>query len=210
VFVASAGYARLEPAGSGQPLDWRPAGEPSWFVGDGAAFHVVDSSGRAVALGGADGAARNPVAEVSATARELSEALATVQRVRDELAAAAERRDTETLGGLMVGDFNFSFGQGNDREAALAYFEENPELLGRLVSLLEQPSGVVEGTPAIHVWPRAHALDPAEWTAADVEALRSTGATEEEIASWRESGSYLGLRAGIDADGRWRFLVEGD
>jgi hypothetical protein len=58
------------------------------------------------------------------------------------------------------------------------------------------------------VWPAAFAKDPKDWTSWDVADLRTFN-DDEAIRGFRRDG-YLGWRAGIDARGRWRFLISGD
>lgn len=221
LFLAPAGYVGVDVAGGGA-RSWRPAGEPSWFVGDGRVLSLVDASGSAVTLeSDVDGAAANPALDSEGLARraaenrrdEIQEAAEAelVDQARRRLQEAAAAGDVGALRDLMVPDFVFTFGGAADRDEAASYLEANPELVEQLPDLLAVAGGAVEtedGT--LYVWPRAHALEPDEWTEADLADLRSLGASEQEIADWREAGGYLGWRAGIDTEGGWRFYVAGD
>jgi hypothetical protein len=60
----------------------------------------------------------------------------------------------------------------------------------------------------IYVWPAAFAKDPKNWTSRDLADLRRFN-DEDAIRAFRRGG-YLGWRSGIDAHGRWKFLIAGD
>lgn len=182
----------------------------------GTAAHAGTETGGPEASGEArsEVEARQRELEAVERARAAAEEAAQTALVRGRartLQEAAARRDTATLRAMMAPDFTYSFGAAADRDDALAHFEADPGLLDQLVDLLGTPHGVIEGAgPALYVWPRAHGLDPTEWTGSELATLRSLGATEAEIEAWQAGEGYTGLRAGMTADGRWRFLVAGD
>lgn len=220
--LASAGAAAPPgtPAGGG----WRAADFPSWFVSDGRALWLVQYDGTAIEVGaGVDGVGANPSAALPAAdgtgaagpgegsglrpQRGLPEE---VEATRQALADAAAGGDVEALRERMADEFTYSFGASPDPDDAAAHLAGDPEAVGRIRDLLAVPHGVVRGGDApLYVWPRAHALDPQAWTDADVDVLRSLGASEDDLAAWRGTG-YTGPRLGIEADGSWRFLVAGD
>jgi hypothetical protein len=78
-----------------------------------------------------------------------------------------------------------------------------------LVRTLGLPWAVLEGEDpeaGVYVWPSAYVWDPPHeaWTA--LEGVYSP----EEIAAFEDFGGFIGWRAGITPDGRWRFYLAGD
>jgi hypothetical protein len=76
-------------------------------------------------------------------------------------------------------------------------------MLARLVKLLALP---VRRRGAIYVWPPAYDDDR---TAADWKLLYGIY-SPSDVARWRRTGEYFGLRVGITARGNWLFFVGGD
>ena len=71
---------------------------------------------------------------------------------------------------------------------------------------LREAHFVADVFTTFYVWPAAHAEDPPDADWEDVDELYN----EEEIASMKEFGRYVGYRVGMTKDGDWAFFVEGD
>lgn len=135
----------------------------------------------------------------------LPEAVATI---RDAIAAAAVACDYDRLQELALegsGGFTASYGA----ETSAADFwrgeeERGGRPLARLVQVLATPFGRNEA--GLYAWPSAYTDQPTEeqWNA--LEGIY----THDEIASFKELGSYLGYRVGITPGGDWQFFVAGD
>lgn len=119
--------------------------------------------------------------------------------------SAALACDYEALADLAGEDFTHSFGGGDDPAMFWRRVEENGEpVLATLVRILGLPAG--EDHEGNMVWPRVH-VEPEDDTAWEEIA----GIYDPElIASWRESGGYLGYRTAIAPDGTWLYFVAGD
>ena len=130
-----------------------------------------------------------------------------VAEVRDEIAAAAVACDYERLQELALErgtGFTFSYGAETSAADFWAGAEERGEEVMRiLVDTLRQDGHQYQGN---WVWPRAYADAP---SLEDWQAIAGIY-TQEQIDSFRESGSFLGYRVGITPDGDWQFFVAGD
>ena len=121
------------------------------------------------------------------------------------LLEAAESGDYEALRPLIPDRFSYTFG-GPVEGGPIAYWQlveeesdERPiEILARILRL---PYTLANAT---YVWPFAYDKQPEDLTAHERELLG-------ELAEHFGAGSgYLGWRAGIEADGTWRFFIAGD
>jgi hypothetical protein len=134
-----------------------------------------------------------------------------VEETRARILDAAEARDFEALAELIPEEgFTYSFG-GEVEGGATAYWqqleEESPERpLETLEAILRMPHTKVED---IYVWPFAYNRDVASLTPEERQILAPI-ADAAAIEGWTAYGSYLGWRAGIEADGTWVFFVAGD
>jgi hypothetical protein len=134
-----------------------------------------------------------------------------VAELRRDIVRAASLCDFAALAELAADGFTSSFGGGGiellaEREA------EGDDLLATLVEILEMPYAEVsyEDGTTYYYWPRAFSYDSwDEVPEADKDDLRSLY-SEEDFAGFADFGGYLGWRAGITADGKWRFFVAGD
>jgi hypothetical protein len=130
-----------------------------------------------------------------------------VAEVREEIAAAAVACDYERLQELALEQgtgFTFSYGAETSAADFWAGAEERGEEVMRiLVDTLRQDGHSYQGN---WVWPTAYADAP---SLDDWQALAGIY-TQEQIDSFRESGSFLGYRVGITPDGDWQFFVAGD
>lgn len=132
---------------------------------------------------------------------------AAVAEVREAIAAAAVACDYERLQELALEQgtgFTFSYGA----ETSAADFwggaeERGEEVLRILVETLRQEGHLYQGN---WVWPTAYTDAP---TDEDWQALAGIY-PQEQIDSFRESGSFLGYRVGITPAGDWQFFVAGD
>jgi hypothetical protein len=121
------------------------------------------------------------------------------------LLEAAESGDYEALRPLIPGQFSYTFG-GPVEGGPIAYWqlveqESNERPIEILARILRLPYTLASGT---YVWPFAYDKQPEDLTAHERELLG-------ELAEQFGAGSgYLGWRAGIEADGTWRFFIAGD
>jgi hypothetical protein len=133
-----------------------------------------------------------------------------VTEKREKIYRAAVTQDYVALRSLLDPEtFSYSFGESGD---PIGYWREQeqaevPLLADILPAVLHTRFGKTED---IYMWPSAAAKEPADWTEADVEAMREAGSTDEEIRSFEQFGGYTGWRAGIRADGTWLFFIAGD
>lgn len=185
--------------GDGEPS--RPAERPTTGVTSGPPATATPT-----------GTPECPAAELSSAPEEQPELDPAVAATREEIVAAAVACDYDRLGLVIEAggqpEFTFSFGEEPTIEAFVASLRRSKGgTLDILVETLDLPycSRRVEGR-VIHQWPSASCDDP---TDADWDALRGLY-TEQDIAAWRELGSFTGYRVGIDADGAWMFFVAGD
>lgn len=152
-----------------------------------------------------------PASGMSAMPEEQSGLDEDAAATRRAIVAAAVACDYEQLGSLAGTNgrrFTFSFGDEATAEAFVASLERSGgENLAILVRTLHLPycEDSIERR-VIYQWPSAF-CDGA--TDEDWDALRALY-SDEEIAQFREFGSFIGHRVGIDADGTWLFFVAGD
>ncbi|MEM9562884.1 MAG: hypothetical protein AAGA93_09720 [Actinomycetota bacterium] len=125
---------------------------------------------------------------------------------------AATTCDWDVLGELAADGFVASFGGGQ----VIPFWQEQ-EAAGRspmwfLRVLVRQPFGIdAEVDPALSVWPSLHLETSCDYTPAQRRVLAALGYDPALAAEGcRAIGGYGGYRTGIDADGVWRFFVEGD
>ena len=135
----------------------------------------------------------------------LPEAVATL---RDRIAAAAVDCDYDALQALALeGDSGFTASYGSETSAADFWRgeeERGGKPLARLVQILATPFGRNEAN--FYAWPSAYTDSPTEAQWQSLEGIYS----HDEIASFKEMGSYLGYRVGITPAGDWQFFVAGD
>lgn len=133
-----------------------------------------------------------------------------VAEKRAAIAKAAVACDYRALEALASDErFTFSFGVSDDAADFWRSREDaGEEVLATLVRLLALPFTRSEAGSEnpLYAWPSAHREDP---TSRDWDLLRGIY-DRSEIESFKRTGSYLGYRVGIDADGEWRFFVAGD
>ena len=109
--------------------------------------------------------------------------------------------------------FTYSFGGGGNpaghwREAE----NRDAQVLATLIKILNLSWAVKETQfetdvyTTIYVWPAAFADNASDADWEEVGELY----TEEEIASMKEFGGYVGYRVGITPEGDWVFFVAGD
>jgi hypothetical protein len=130
---------------------------------------------------------------------------AAVAETHAALLAAAESGDYEELRPLIPDEFSYTFG-GPVEGGPIAYWRrveqdsgELPiEILGRL---LRMPYTLFAGT---YVWPFAYDKQQDELTPYERDILGDLA------DAFGEGSGYLGWRAGIEADGTWRFFIAGD
>ena len=106
----------------------------------------------------------------------------------------------------IIGDRRFRWGfvgQHGPTEAWKAQFDAGKgDELARIAALLESPPAM-EGTGG-YVWPYLAVKDPATWTPADEEFLRTKlGFNEENVAQTKLKGRYVDYKLRITSDGLW-------
>lgn len=133
-----------------------------------------------------------------------------VADTREAILQAARDEDVAELAELAGAEFISSFGGPEDPEAFFVRLRDQGEL-DLLVRILELPYGTeeTEGAGVIYAWPAVFTVAPEDWGDEEDEQLRALG-SQEDIDRWREFGGYIGWRAGIHADGTWRYYVAGD
>lgn len=131
---------------------------------------------------------------------------ADVAAKRDEIVAAAAACDYDALAAAAFSQgFTYSYGDDGDPATFWREVEDSGEpVLASLVATLELPN--IEDEIGFTNWPSAHQDNPSE---ADWDALTAIY-TDEDIAAWREDGSFLGYRIGITDEADWIFFVAGD
>ena len=208
---------------------WSGGSRAGYLVSDGESLWVVEPDDKArLVAGKVRAAAVNPAltagepvqagspASQFRTAPEQDGLADPAADTRRAIWEAAQARDFDALGALMSEHFTSSYGGEGGPEEGVEYLrqmERNGEdpfgLLLRLL-LMRHAAQESEGGPSpVYTWPSVFAKTAAEWTEQDEAELRELG-TSEDIAQWREHGSYLGWRLGIDAHGNWLYLVAGD
>lgn len=135
----------------------------------------------------------------------LPDAVATL---RDRIAAAAVACDYDSLQELALeGDTGFTASYGSETSAADHWRgeeERGGKPLAKLIQVLATPFGRNEAN--FYAWPSAYTESPTEAQWQSLEGIYS----HDEIASFKELGSYLGYRVGITPAGDWQFFVSGD
>ncbi len=121
------------------------------------------------------------------------------------LLAATRTGDYERLRPLIPAEFSYTFGLPPEG-GPIAYWQQVEEQSDErpiriLRRILRMPYTLVRGT---YVWPFAYDRLPEELTAHE-RALLGDFADDFGAGS-----GYLGWRAGIEADGTWRFFIAGD
>jgi hypothetical protein len=139
---------------------------------------------------------------------------AAVASTRARIQDAAAARDLEALAAIGTGHdgtFTFSYGGGGDPVEFWRLEMENgfdvPAII--LDLLAHEPAARADGDPVIYQWPAGSDLPYEQLSSAQVEALTAQ-LGQDEMDRWQASGSYLGYRVGIDAEGRWLYVVAGD
>lgn len=146
----------------------------------------------------------------TATTAATSDLPEPVEEKRSAILAAARTPDYQALEGLLdPKTFNYSFGESGDPVGYWRRLERE----GHVPVLGDIMPAVFATTPAkqggTYVWPAAATKSPEDWNERDLADVR-TLAGEEDIEQYRQAGSYLGWRAGIQAEGAWLFFVAGD
>ena len=133
---------------------------------------------------------------------------AAVATLRDRIAAAAVACDYDALQELALeGGTGFTASYGSETSAADFWRgeeERGGKPLAKLVQILATPFGRNEA--GFYAWPSAYTDRPTEAQWQSLEGIYS----HDEIASFKELGSYLGYRVGITPAGDWQFFVAGD
>ena len=130
-----------------------------------------------------------------------------VELRRHKLFTLAATCDMQSLAEIAVTDGTaFTFGGESDPLRSWIRTARNG------FDVMSWMARILESTPAVdlqgaYAWPAVHATN----SEADWQALAGimTAAEFEQYYSIRDSG-YLGLRVGIDPDGRWAYVVAGD
>jgi hypothetical protein len=130
---------------------------------------------------------------------------AAVERTRAAIAAAASARDYDALERLVPDPFKYTFGE-NVPGGPVAYWRDleqrsDEDPIGTLATIMSLPYTV---SGDYYVWPFAYdkqlsTLGPYGRELLGADLLRSYAGED-----------YYGWRAGIDADGVWRYYVSGD
>lgn len=135
----------------------------------------------------------------------LPDAVATL---RDRIATAAVACDYDLLQAIALeGSIGFTASYGSETSAADHWRgeeERGGKPLAKLIQILATPFGRNEAN--FYAWPSAYTENPTEAQWQSLEGIYS----HDEIASFKELGSYLGYRVGITPAGDWQFFVSGD
>ena len=78
----------------------------------------------------------------------------------DQVSTAADHRDFESLHGLMVLDFRYSFGGNRSRDEAIEWYKDRPKLLNELASVLSGDCAITEYDVTLYYVCPAAAVDP--------------------------------------------------
>jgi len=222
-------WAAWAPAGplrqvEGGGFTWSGGSRPLYLVGDGKGVWVVEPDGKVTRLTDeVTSVATNPAlsgdgpgAPASEQAPEQEGLPHDVGVTRQRIWQAATARDFGALQALMPDGFRSSFGDENGPEAAVAMLrgmeQRGEDPFGLILRLLAVPYGTQdpEGGPAYYAWPRPFTIEPSRWTNEDIDIMRGLGATDADIAGYREFGGYIGWRIGIRENGQWEYLIRGD
>lgn len=132
-----------------------------------------------------------------------------VESTRNAILLAARAQDWEGLRAqIPARRFTFTFGGETDPIAYWKGFEgEGATVLEILTTLLSLDNPAEQD--GSFIWPAAASRDPAAWTDEDIADMK-TIYSQRQIDKFREYGSYLGWRVGIEEDGTWIFFVAGD
>jgi len=129
-----------------------------------------------------------------------------VRATQRALTEAVRAEDWDAIAALLPADGRFTAGFGAPEDPIAYYRALGRDPLAEWLVVLTQPAGRVAD---LTVWPELHARDP--FVIGDAERPRLEAAFGAEfLRTWEGAGSYLGWRAGFDADGTWRFMVAGD
>jgi hypothetical protein len=129
-----------------------------------------------------------------------------VRATQRALTEAVRAQDWDAIAALLPADGRFTAGFGAPEDPIAYYRALARDPLAEWLVVLTQPAGRVGD---LTVWPELHARDP--FVIGDAERSRLDAAFGAEfLRTWEGAGSYLGWRAGFDADGTWRFMVAGD
>lgn len=138
---------------------------------------------------------------------------AAVAETRAAILQAAANGDLDALAALAdPSEFSYSFGDDGD---PAAYWRDRvaagEDVLGILRRLLEADAAVIPGEdgPDIFHWPAGTERAYESLSSAELVALTEV-VGQQAMDAWAESGSYLGHRVGIRADGRWLSFTAGD
>lgn len=217
------------PAGSLRQVDgggytWSGGSRPLYLAGDGKGVWAVEPDGKVTRLTDeVSSVAANPAlsgggpgAPAPGEAPRQEGLPHDVGVTRQRIWQAAQARDFGALESLMPDGFRSSFGAENGPQAAVAMLRDmeqrGEDPFGLILRLLRAPYGTQqpEGGPAYYAWPRPFTVEASVWTDEDVRILRDLGATDADIAGYREFGGYIGWRIGIRDDGQWEYLIRGD
>jgi len=148
--------------------------------------------------------------------RESTDLPEPVAEMRLAIMEAAIDCNYERLADLALAgrdEFTYSFGGGGDPAGYWREAEDRGEpVLAFLVAVLDLSWAhkathfETDVSRTIYVWPAAFADNPSDADWDEVNELY----TEEEIASMKEFGGYVGYRVGMTTDGDWVFFVAGD
>lgn len=143
---------------------------------------------------------------------DLPKVVADRRRAIVEAAVACDYDRLADLASSGTGSFNFSFGAESDPATFWRDGERRGDrplwYLAKVLALPQafQPGPSFAAAQDTYLWPAAAVGIDQDWS-----ALRAAGLyTPEELDSMRQSGSYLGYRAGITSEGDWIFFVAGD
>lgn len=218
------------PAGAlrrtlGGGYTWHGASRPLYLVGDGDDVWAVESDGTitlfevqvsSVATNPALSAGGPAVRGSAEPEPEQGGLPSAVRNTRRRIWEAAQARDLDALKELMPAGFRSSFGADNGPDPAIDMLRDmeqrGEDPFGLILRLLAAPYGVQQpdGGLAYYAWPRPFTVEASQWTDEDVQILRDLGATEADLAGYREFGGYTGWRIGIRDNGEWEYLVRGD
>lgn len=137
-----------------------------------------------------------------------------VAATRDTLFNLAAVCNWNVLRHQMPDDFLWSFGGGSPDDAIVDWQrrEQNGEtVLRSLANMLDTTGTRIESEDeTVWIFPAAAAYDSWDDIPENVLAEIQPFLSAEDIAAYRQFGSYGGWRVGIAEDGTWRFFVAGD
>ena len=143
-------------------------------------------------------------------ARPGSEVPAAVIATWDALSAAAISCNYDGLDQVAAagdGVVRYTFGEQSSDETTGAHLRAREAASEPVLRILAQTLGL-RGVRAdsMWAWPAAHGPAPTDddWRA--LEAIYPP----DQIASWKQQGSFLGYRVGITDAGDWQYFIAGD